>query len=114
MAAKMSELLPEMAVKSHKAEAEKQPRKKREPQGWKCMPYILGNETFEKLASSGLTINLAVYLVTVFHMEEVKATNVVNIFFGTSNFAPVVGAFISDAYLGRFYTLGLTSIISFL
>ncbi|KAI0516369.1 hypothetical protein KFK09_009042 [Dendrobium nobile] len=91
--------------------AEKQ---KRKHSGWKCMPYIIGNETFEKLAGAGLLANFTVYLVSEFHMEQVKAANVVNIFFGTTNFAPLIGAFLSDAYAGRFNTLAFSSVISFL
>ncbi|XP_042464035.1 protein NRT1/ PTR FAMILY 2.13-like [Zingiber officinale] len=87
---------------------------KREPQGWKCMPYIIGNESFERVASYGLTANLTVYLVKRFHVQQVAAANIVNIFSGTTNFAPLVGAFLSDAYCGRFRTLAYSSIATFL
>ncbi|KAI3848166.1 hypothetical protein MKX03_019845 [Papaver bracteatum] len=70
--------------------------------GWKCMPYILGNETFERLATFGLLANFMVYLLKQFHLEQVFATNIINIWSGTTNFAPLFGAFISDAYLGKF------------
>lgn len=78
------------------------------------MPYIIGNETFEKVASVGLLSNFTVYLVNEFKMEQVAATNLANIFFGTTNFAPLLGAFISDAYWGRFRTLAYSTIASFL
>ncbi|KAJ0981643.1 hypothetical protein J5N97_009898 [Dioscorea zingiberensis] len=86
----------------------------RKPNGWKCMPYIIGNETFEKIAATGLTANLTVYLVSHFQMEQVSAANLAQIFFGTANFAPLVGAFIADAYWGRFRTLAYASMASFL
>ncbi|XP_072973586.1 protein NRT1/ PTR FAMILY 2.13-like [Typha angustifolia] len=78
---------------------------KRKPRGWKCMPYIIGNETCEKVATFGLTANLTVYLVDHFNIGQVEATSITNIFFATTNFAPLLGAFISDAYWGRFKTL---------
>ncbi|OVA00321.1 Proton-dependent oligopeptide transporter family [Macleaya cordata] len=85
----------------------------RKPAGWKSMPYVLGNETFERLAAFGLLANFMVYLLTQFHMDQVFATNVINIWSGTTNFAPLIGAFISDAYLGRFKTLAYASFMSF-
>jgi len=38
-------------------------------------------------------------------MKQNAATNVNNVFSGTFNFAPVVGAFVADAFWGRFRTL---------
>ncbi|KAF8408044.1 hypothetical protein HHK36_007184 [Tetracentron sinense] len=73
-----------------------------------------GNETFERLATFGLLANFMVYLLTQFHMDQVFATNVSNIWFGTTNFAPLIGAYISDAYLGRFQTIAFASFASFL
>ncbi|KAK1259957.1 Nitrate transporter 1.7 [Acorus gramineus] len=87
---------------------------KREPGGWKSMLYVIGNETFERLATFGLLANFMVYLVTKYHMKQVLATNVVNIWSGTTNFAPLIGAFVSDAYWGRFRTLAYCSVASFL
>lgn len=86
----------------------------RKPAGWKSMPYVLGNETFERLASMGLLANFMVYLLTQLQMDQVAATNLINVWSGASNFAPMVGAFISDAYLGRFWTIAFSSIASFL
>ncbi|CAN1852528.1 Protein NRT1/ PTR FAMILY 2.13 [Linum perenne] len=69
------------------------------------MPYILGNEICEKIATVGLSANLMVYLVREYHMEQAKAAVVLNVWYGFTNFLPVVGAFISDAYIGRFKTI---------
>ncbi|XP_043707234.1 protein NRT1/ PTR FAMILY 2.13-like [Telopea speciosissima] len=82
--------------------------------GWKTMPYILGNETFERLASFGLLANFMVYLMNEFQLDQVTAINIINIWSGTANFSPLLGAFICDAYLGRFRTLAFASIASFL
>ncbi|XWS34938.1 hypothetical protein CRYUN_Cryun21dG0080500 [Craigia yunnanensis] len=86
----------------------------KKPGGWKAMPYILGNETFERLATVGLLSNFMVYLMREFHMDQVSASNVLNIWSGITNFAPLVGAFISDAYAGRFRTIAVASFASFL
>ncbi|XP_073122182.1 protein NRT1/ PTR FAMILY 2.11-like [Henckelia pumila] len=89
---------------------------KKEPKyrGVKAMPFVIGNETFEKLGTIGTSSNLLVYLTTVFHMNSITATNVVNIFNGTCNFGTLAGAFLCDTYLGRYKTLGIASVSSFL
>lgn len=82
--------------------------------GIRAMPYIIGNETFEKLGAIGTLANLQVYLTTVFNMKRVSATTLLSIFNGTTNFATLVGAFFSDTYFGRYKTIGFGSIASFL
>ncbi|GAB2214116.1 hypothetical protein Drorol1_Dr00018454 [Drosera rotundifolia] len=81
--------------------------------GWRTMPYILGNETFERLATFGLVANFMVYLRLRYHMNQVSATNLINIWFGITNFSPLLGAFLSDAYIGRFYAIAIGSFASF-
>ncbi|GAA0158692.1 transporter [Lithospermum erythrorhizon] len=80
--------------------------------GVKAMPFVIGNETFEKLGTIGTTSNLLVYLTTVFKMKSITATNFINVFNGTCNFGTLLGAFLSDAYFGRYKTLGFASVSS--
>ncbi|KAL6647328.1 hypothetical protein ACP70R_014765 [Stipagrostis hirtigluma subsp. patula] len=75
--------------------------------GWKAMPFVIGNETFEKLGSIGTAANLMVYLTSVFHMTNFGAAMALNVFTGTTNLATVLGAFASDLYLGRYATVGV-------
>lgn len=75
---------------------------------------VAGNETFERLATFGLSANFMVYLMRELHMDQVSASNVFNIWFGITNFAPLLGAIISDAYAGRFRTIAVASFASFL
>ncbi|KAI9086496.1 hypothetical protein K1719_031580 [Acacia pycnantha] len=82
--------------------------------GWKAMPYIIGNETFERLGAIGTLANLLVYLNTVFNLKSITATNMINIFNGCTNFSTLIGAFLCDTYFGRFKTLGFCTIASFL
>ncbi|KAL3654185.1 hypothetical protein CASFOL_003866 [Castilleja foliolosa] len=88
-------------------------QKQRKPGGWKSMPFILGNETFERLAAIGLVANFMVFLMKVFYMDQVMASNVINVWTGVSNFSPLIGAFISDAFLGRFKTIAYATFASF-
>ncbi|CAB4280912.1 unnamed protein product [Prunus armeniaca] len=82
--------------------------------GWKAMPFVIGNETFEKLGAIGTLSNLLVYLISVFNMKKITAATMLIIFNGTTNFATLLGAFVSDTYFGRYKTLGFSSFASFL
>lgn len=82
--------------------------------GWKVMPFIIGNEIFEKLGAIGTLSNLLVYLTTVFNLENITATNIINIFNGSTNFATLLGAFLSDAFFGRYKILAFCTVASFL
>ncbi|KAH7515861.1 hypothetical protein FEM48_Zijuj10G0071400 [Ziziphus jujuba var. spinosa] len=82
--------------------------------GWKAVPYILGNEAIERLATFGLTANMMVYLMREFEMEQVEAANILNVWNGASNVFPLIGAFFADAYLGKFLTIILASFAALL
>ena len=82
--------------------------------GIKAMPYIIGNETFEKLGSMGLLGNLLIYLTTVFNLKGIEATTIMSTFQGTTSLATIFGAYLSDTYFGRYKTLAFASIASFL
>ncbi|KAL3819363.1 hypothetical protein ACJIZ3_005268 [Penstemon smallii] len=82
--------------------------------GIKAMPFIIGNETFEKLGAIGTLSNLQVYLTTVFNMSRLSATTLLNVFNGTTNIATILGAYLCDTYFGRYKTLGFASIASLL
>ncbi|PKA60982.1 putative peptide/nitrate transporter [Apostasia shenzhenica] len=82
--------------------------------GWKTMPFLIGNETFEKLGGIATASNLLVYLTTVFHLKSIHAATILNVYNGTTSLATVLGAFVSDAYLGRYKTLGIASIVTLL
>ncbi|KAH7529180.1 hypothetical protein FEM48_Zijuj05G0157100 [Ziziphus jujuba var. spinosa] len=82
--------------------------------GWKAIKYILGNESFEKLASMSLIANITVYLNKNYNLSGIFLVNVINIWNGFSNISSLAGAFVSDTYLGKFLTLLLGSISSLL
>ncbi|KAL3640628.1 hypothetical protein CASFOL_015596 [Castilleja foliolosa] len=82
--------------------------------GVKAMPFIIGNETFEKLGAIGTLSNLQVYLTTVFNMNRINATTLLNVFSGTTNLATLLGAYLCDTFFGRYKMLAFGSIASFL
>lgn len=66
------------------------------------------------MGTMGLSANFMAYLTKVFHMKLVDASNVFNLWLGLSNLAPLLGAIISDAYVGRFKTIAYASFFSLL
>nr|AQZ59924.1 GTR2B1 [Brassica juncea] len=82
--------------------------------GWKVMPFIIGNETFEKLGIIGTLSNLLVYLTAVFNMKSITAATIINAFSGTINFGTFLAAFLCDTYFGRYKTLTVAVIACFL
>ncbi|KAJ9554249.1 hypothetical protein OSB04_018294 [Centaurea solstitialis] len=86
----------------------------RKPGGWKSMPYVLGMESFERLATIGLLANFTVFLMTIFHMTQVSSSYLINIWSGVGSFTPLLGAYISDAYVGKFRVIAFSSFASLL
>ncbi|GKV22465.1 hypothetical protein SLEP1_g32335 [Rubroshorea leprosula] len=78
------------------------------------MLLFIGNEIFERLATYGLMANFMVYLEKEYHMHHVPAATILINWSGASNFAPIIGAYISDAYVGKFGTIVFSSLSSFL
>ncbi|XP_051130201.1 protein NRT1/ PTR FAMILY 8.1-like [Andrographis paniculata] len=78
---------------------------------WKACPYILGNECCERLAYYGINTNLVNYLKFQMNESNVVAVNNVNNWSGTCYVAPLLGAFLADAYLGRYSTIAAFSIV---
>lgn len=73
-----------------------------------------GNEAFERVASIGLAPNMITYLMREYNMGLAQVTNLLFFCSAASNFMPVLGAFLSDSYLGRFQAIAFGSIASFL
>ncbi|KAL1195741.1 Protein NRT1/ PTR FAMILY 2.12 [Cardamine amara subsp. amara] len=88
------------------------PEKKRG--GWRAITFILGNETLERMGTMGLSANFIVYLTKVFHMEPVQASIVCSLWLGLTSILPLLGAIISDAYVGRFKTIAYSSFFTLL
>ncbi|CAI9106916.1 OLC1v1006163C1 [Oldenlandia corymbosa var. corymbosa] len=87
------------------------PAKKNETGTWKACPYILGNECCERLAYYGMSSNLVLYFKHRLGQHNETAANNVSNWSGTCYITPLIGAFLADAYLGRFWTIACFSII---
>ncbi|CAN6196586.1 unnamed protein product [Urochloa humidicola] len=72
---------------------------------WRACPFILGNECCERLAYYGMSANLVNYMMERLHQGSAAAANNVSNWSGTCYVMPLVGAFVADAYLGRYHTI---------
>ncbi|CAO2828391.1 unnamed protein product [Amaranthus hypochondriacus] len=75
------------------------------------MPFIFGNEIGEKLAVVGFQTNMITYLTQQLHIPLTKAANILTNFNGTGSLTPLLGAFLADSYVGKFWVITLASII---
>ncbi|GMH05051.1 hypothetical protein Nepgr_006891 [Nepenthes gracilis] len=78
---------------------------------WKACAFLVGYEAFERMAFYGIASNLVVYLTSQLHEDTVSSVRNVNNWTGTVWMTPIVGAYIADAYLGRFWTFTISSLV---
>ncbi|XP_058212947.1 protein NRT1/ PTR FAMILY 8.1-like isoform X1 [Rhododendron vialii] len=89
----------------------KNPANKKETGNWKACRFIVGNECFESLAYYGMCTNLVNYLEKRLNMGNVAASNSITNWSGTCSITPLIGAFLADSYLGRYWTIASFSIL---
>ncbi|KAL9436144.1 hypothetical protein AB3S75_022243 [Citrus x aurantiifolia] len=80
---------------------------------WKACSFIVGYEVFERMAYYGIASNLVLYLTNKLREGTVKSANNVTNWVGTVWMTPILGAYIADAFLGRYWTFVLASAIYF-
>ncbi|KAA8533998.1 hypothetical protein F0562_031515 [Nyssa sinensis] len=78
---------------------------------WKACAFLVGYEAFERMAFYGIASNLVVYLTTQLHEDTVTSVRNVNNWSGAVWMTPILGAYIADSYLGRFWTFTMSSLI---
>jgi dipeptide/tripeptide permease len=72
------------------------------------------NETFEKVAGVGLQANMILYLRNEYNLSNASGAYILSLWGAISYFMPILGAFISDSYLGRFSVIAYGTVISLL
>ncbi|KAG1337755.1 protein NRT1/ PTR FAMILY 8.1 [Cocos nucifera] len=78
---------------------------------WRACPYILANECCERLAYYGMSTNLVNYMKERLNQGNTTASNNVTNWSGTCYIMPLLGAFLADAYLGRYWTIASFMIV---
>ncbi|KAG0463405.1 hypothetical protein HPP92_018905 [Vanilla planifolia] len=81
---------------------------------WTACSFIVVYEAFERLAYFGIAPNLVIYLTNKLHQGTVSSANNVTNWIGAIMLSPILGAYIADAYLGRYWTFIFSSFIYFL
>ncbi|KAL5059742.1 hypothetical protein RYX36_031346 [Vicia faba] len=72
---------------------------------------LQGYELFERMAYYGISTNLVVYLTNKLHQGTVESSNNISNWGGSVWLMPLVGAYVADAYLGRYFTFVIASCI---
>ncbi|PKA48588.1 Putative peptide/nitrate transporter [Apostasia shenzhenica] len=78
---------------------------------WRASLFIIAIELSERLSYFGLATNLIIYLTKVLHYEVKVAAKIVNYWLGVTTIMALAGGFVADAYIGRFSTVFLSSIV---
>ncbi|GMY27071.1 protein nrt1/ ptr family 5.2 [Fagus crenata] len=79
--------------------------------GWTACWFVVVYEVFERMAYYGISSNLVVYLTNKLHQGTVTSSNNVTNWVGTIWITPILGAYVADAHLGRYWTFIIASII---
>ncbi|KAK9742808.1 hypothetical protein RND81_03G198700 [Saponaria officinalis] len=72
--------------------------------GWKSGMLLLGNEVLATLAFVGVEVNLVLFSKSVLRQTNAEAANTFSMWMGSVYLCSLIGAFLSDSYLGRFLT----------
>ncbi|KAI3667997.1 hypothetical protein L6452_43068 [Arctium lappa] len=78
---------------------------------WKACYFMLGYEVCERMAYYGIATNLVLYLTREMKEGTVKSSNSVTNWVGTVWITPILGAYIADTYLGRYWTFMVASVV---
>ncbi|XP_039141192.1 protein NRT1/ PTR FAMILY 5.2-like [Dioscorea cayenensis subsp. rotundata] len=79
--------------------------------GWTACSFVIVYEVFERMAFYGIQSNLVLYLTNKLHQGTVTSVNNVTNWVGTIWMTPMIGAYVADAYLGRYFTFIIASVI---
>ncbi|GLJ37735.1 hypothetical protein SUGI_0766700 [Cryptomeria japonica] len=79
--------------------------------GWGACSFLVGYEIFERMAFYGIASNLVNYLTSELHEGTLASTRNVNNWSGAIWITPVIGAYIADTLLGRYWTFTIFSFI---
>ena len=67
--------------------------------------YVLGNEAAERYSYYGMKGILALYITNVLIMSQDQATTIIHLFSFVNYFMPILGAWVSERYWGRYKTI---------
>ncbi|MCD7446048.1 Peptide transporter ptr1, partial [Datura stramonium] len=89
----------------------KKPANKKKTGTWKACRFILGDEGCERLAYYGMSTNLVNYIQQRLNLSTAASSRSVSNWQGTCYITPLIGAFLADSYLGRYWTIASFSLL---
>ncbi|CAN1292020.1 Protein NRT1/ PTR FAMILY 5.6, partial [Linum perenne] len=72
---------------------------------------VLVSEFSERLSYYGIASSFIIYLTTVIQQDVKTAARNVNYWSGVTTLTPLLGGFLADSYLGRYYTVFISSVL---
>jgi POT family proton-dependent oligopeptide transporter len=83
------------------------------------IPYIVGNEAAERFSFYGMKTILVVFMTQFLHstaggpdfMSEPESREWMHLFVASAYFFPIIGGIVADAFLGKYLTILLLSIV---
>ncbi|MCE2884487.1 MAG: POT family MFS transporter [Planctomycetaceae bacterium] len=83
------------------------------------IPFIIGNEAAERFSFYGMKVILAIFMTQYLlssageaaYLTDTQAREYVHLFVASAYFFPVIGAIVADAFLGKYRTIMLLSIV---
>ncbi|XP_031277899.1 protein NRT1/ PTR FAMILY 4.3-like [Pistacia vera] len=73
--------------------------------GMKAAVFVLGLQAFEIMAIAAVGNNLITYVINEMHFSLSNSANIVTNFIGTIFLLALLGGYLSDSYLGTFWTM---------
>ncbi|XVF75089.1 hypothetical protein PTKIN_Ptkin13bG0160200 [Pterospermum kingtungense] len=73
--------------------------------GMKAAVFVLGLQAFEIMGIAAVGNNLITYVINEMHFSLSKSANIVTNFVGTIFLLALLGGYLSDSYLGSFWTM---------
>ncbi|KAF5744014.1 protein NRT1/ PTR FAMILY 4.3 [Tripterygium wilfordii] len=73
--------------------------------GMRAAAFVLGLQTFEIMAIAAVANNLITYVINEMHYSLSQAANIVTNFVGTVFLLTLLGGYLSDSFLGSFWTM---------
>ncbi|MQL85463.1 hypothetical protein Taro_017993, partial [Colocasia esculenta] len=80
------------------------------PSDWRAPAIILGFECLEGITYAGIIANLVSYFSSIFHETNAASAANAAMWNGTGYFTPLLGAIIADTYLGRYWTILISTL----
>ncbi|XP_043709087.1 protein NRT1/ PTR FAMILY 6.2-like [Telopea speciosissima] len=88
-----------------------QPVDKTRAGGWLSAAFILVLEACERFTTLGISANMVIYAVGTLHLPSATAANIVSNFGGAGFMLCLLGGFVADSFLGRYWTIAISSLI---